>query len=48
MIIDFHTHIGDLRSPASKTMHRTPISVENLIARLDDEGIDKAVVLPCP
>lgn len=48
MIIDVHTHIGDLRSPAHKTMHRAPITVENLIARLDDEGIDKAIVLPWP
>jgi len=29
-------------------MHRVPITVENLIARLDEEGIDKAVVLPWP
>jgi predicted TIM-barrel fold metal-dependent hydrolase len=42
MIIDVHTHIGDL----SKTGERTPVTVENLIERLDDEGIDKAVVLP--
>jgi predicted TIM-barrel fold metal-dependent hydrolase len=42
MIIDIHTHIGDL----SKTGERTPVTLENLLARLDDEGIDKAVVLP--
>lgn len=46
MIIDMHTHIGDLRSPGM--LDRTPLTPENLIARLDDEGIDKAVVLPWP
>lgn len=46
MIIDYHTHICDLRSPGN--MHRVPLTVENLIARLDEEGIDKAVVLPWP
>jgi predicted TIM-barrel fold metal-dependent hydrolase len=46
MIIDAHTHIGDLRSPAN--LERKPIAPEELIARLDDEGIDKAVVLPWP
>jgi uncharacterized protein len=44
MIIDMHTHVGDLRTPT--TMDRTPITFESLIARLDDEGIDKAVLLP--
>lgn len=48
MIIDFHAHIGDLRSPLYNSMNRIPITVENLIERLDDEGIDKAVVLPWP
>jgi predicted TIM-barrel fold metal-dependent hydrolase len=47
MIIDFHTHIGDLRSERLLTQH-VPISVDDLIARLDDEGIDQAVVLPWP
>lgn len=46
MIIDFHTHIGDLRSPGR--LHRVPITAEDLIARLDDEGINRAVVLPWP
>src|SRR5262245_19647856 len=46
MIIDYHTHIGDLRSP--RTMGRAPITPESLIARLDDEDIDRAVVLPWP
>lgn len=46
MIIDAHAHIGDLRSPSN--LDRTPITVEKLIARLDEEGIDKAVVLPWP
>jgi uncharacterized protein len=42
VIIDVHTHVGDL----SRTGERIPVTWENLIARLDDEGIDKAVVLP--
>ena len=46
MIIDMHAHIADLRKPS--TLDRTPVTVENLIARLDEEGIDKAVVLPWP
>jgi len=41
-----HTHIGDLR--ALNNMHRKPIRVEDLIARLDEEGIDRAVLLPWP
>ena len=44
MIIDFHAHVGDLRSP--EEMEHIPISLEDLIERLDDEGIDKAVLLP--
>lgn len=44
MIIDFHTHVGDLRRPG-ETQHR-PVTWEELIARLDEEGIDKAVLLP--
>ena len=44
MIIDFHTHVGDLRT--SERMDRLPVTWEGLIERLDEEGIDKAVVLP--
>jgi len=44
MIIDFHAHVGDLRSPEEKV--HSPITLEDLIERLDDEGIDKAVLLP--
>jgi predicted TIM-barrel fold metal-dependent hydrolase len=44
MIIDIHTHVGDLRSPSA--LERTPVTFENLIARLDEEGIDRAVLLP--
>jgi predicted TIM-barrel fold metal-dependent hydrolase len=44
MIIDFHTHVGDHRAP--ERMDRLPVTWENLIGRLDEEGIDKAVVLP--
>lgn len=46
MIIDVHTHIGDLR--ALSNMGRKPITIDDLVARLDDEGIDKAVLLPWP
>jgi predicted TIM-barrel fold metal-dependent hydrolase len=44
LIIDFHTHVGNF----GRTRHedRDPVTFENLIARLDDEGIDKAVLLP--
>jgi hypothetical protein len=44
MIIDFHTHVGDLRRPES--MGKLPVTWEELYRRMDDEGIDKAVVLP--
>ncbi|MCK5007006.1 MAG: amidohydrolase family protein [Spirochaetia bacterium] len=44
MIIDFHTHVGDHRTP--ERMDRLPVTWEGLIERLDSEGIDKAVVLP--
>ena len=44
MIIDFHTHVGDHRAP--ERMDRLPVTWEELIKRLDEEGIDKAVVLP--
>lgn len=48
-IIDSHAHIGDLRAPSN--LHRKPISVEDLIRRMDEDRIDKAVLLPwsaCP
>jgi len=44
MIIDFHTHVGDLRTP--ERMDRLPVTWEGLIERMNEEGIDKAVVLP--
>ena len=44
MIIDCHTHIGDLRR--AHALDKVPVTLESLIARLDEEGIDKAVVLP--
>jgi uncharacterized protein len=44
VIIDFHTHVGDLRH--SLDDEHQPVTWENLIARLDEEGIDMAVVLP--
>lgn len=47
MIIDFHTHIGDFDFLVGPEKRRsTPITWDSLIARLDDEGIDKAVFLP--
>ena len=46
MIIDMHAHLGDHRTPAN--MHRQPITIEDLIARLDEQGIDWAVLLPWP
>jgi uncharacterized protein len=44
LIIDFHTHVGDLR--ARPNPDQEPVTWGNLIARLDAEGIDKAVLLP--
>lgn len=44
MIIDCHTHIGDLRRALA--LDKTPVTPETLVARLDEEGIDRAVVLP--
>ncbi len=39
MIIDVHTHVGVL----SSTLERPPVTFENLIERLDDEAIDRAL-----
>ncbi len=44
MIIDMHAHIGDFRLDPND--RREPLTWESLIARLDDEGIDLAVMLP--
>lgn len=44
MVIDFHVHIGDLRM--SPTEPHEPVTWENLIHRMDEEGIDLAVNLP--
>lgn len=44
MIIDFHIHIGDFRSLTETKLQ--PVTWENLFQRMDDEGIDKAVLLP--
>lgn len=44
MIIDMHAHMGDFRTSRNDEME--PMTWERLIARLDDEGIDKAVLLP--
>jgi len=44
MIVDAHAHIGDFRTGPDD--ERRPMAWEDLIARLDDEGIDKAFLLP--
>lgn len=44
MIVDFHTHIGDLRRPDQ--LDRLPVTADDLLRRLDEEGIEQAVVLP--
>jgi hypothetical protein len=44
MIVDFHTHVGDLRTPDDRA--HAPVTFESLLRRLDEEGIDRAVVLP--
>jgi uncharacterized protein len=44
MIIDFHLHVGDFRMTGKED--RVPMTWANQLARLDDEGIDKAVFLP--
>jgi len=46
MIIDMHGHMGDLRSPSG--LERTPITLENLIVFMGEQGIDKAALLPWP
>ncbi len=44
MIIDFHTHIFDLRSP--QVLGKQPVTWRSLIQRMDDEEISRAVILP--
>jgi predicted TIM-barrel fold metal-dependent hydrolase len=44
LIVDFHTHVGDFRTP--ERMDRAPVTWEELIRRLDRDGIHRAVVLP--
>lgn len=44
MIIDDHVHIGRLQTV--KNEKRTPVTPEGLIKKMDEEGIDKAIVLP--
>jgi len=44
MVIDFHLHVGDFRLMGRED--REPMTWENQLARLDDEGIDMAVFLP--
>jgi predicted TIM-barrel fold metal-dependent hydrolase len=44
MIIDFHAHIGDFSTPRS--LDRPPVTWQSLLSRLDEEGIDRAVLLP--
>ncbi|MGI6206565.1 MAG: amidohydrolase family protein [Anaerolineae bacterium] len=44
MIIDVHAHVGDWRR--TKDDSRVPMTWDLLLWRLDDEGLDRAVVLP--
>jgi uncharacterized protein len=44
MVVDFHTHVGDIRMPEQSG--RVPVTFDNLLKRMDDEGIDRAVLLP--
>ncbi len=44
MIIDMHAHVGDFR--VSRKDEHPPLTWNGLIARLDAEGVDMAVVLP--
>lgn len=44
MVIDFHLHVGDFRLMGRED--RVPMTWENQLARMDDEGIDMAVFLP--
>jgi len=44
MIIDMHLHIGNLNMRPED--NREPLTWENQLQRLDDEGIDLAVMLP--
>lgn len=44
MIIDVHAHVGDWRRGRDDTL--VPMRWDDLIFRLDDEGIDRAVLLP--
>ncbi len=44
MIIDCHTHLGDLRR--ADALGRLPVTADSLLERLDEEGIDRAIVLP--
>jgi len=47
MIIDFHTHITFERFPEFSThFGRQRFTADTLVKRMDDEGIDKSVVLP--
>lgn len=44
MIFDAHAHIGDFRLALDEP--RQPVTWETLIARLDQEGIERAALLP--
>jgi predicted TIM-barrel fold metal-dependent hydrolase len=46
MLIDMHAHIGDLRKSVDQP--RQPMTVDDLLRRLDREAIDRAVLLPWP
>jgi predicted TIM-barrel fold metal-dependent hydrolase len=42
--IDFHAHVGDFRSRLSDQPR--PVTFDGIVRRLDEEGIDAAVLLP--
>ena len=47
MIIDIHTHITFEGFPECSTLlYREPFTADILLKRMDDEGIDKSVLLP--
>ena len=46
MLIDMHAHIGDLRKTVDSP--QKPMTVNDLLRRLDREAIDRAVLLPWP
>ncbi len=44
MLIDMHAHVGDMRARPSDP--DIPVTWDNLLQRLDEEGIERAALLP--